>query len=95
VALVPHGSPSSFDRPLFNTLFDENAACHVAIGQVLPTNLRDGETMTPEQLAEAGANSSLTHVDFMIGSPELDIDGVREDGSTEPLMRKGIWAKEL
>lgn len=92
VALVQHGSPSSFDRPLFNTLFDENAACHVAIGRAYPTNLKGGEAMTPEQLAEAGANSSLMHVDFMIGSDQLDIDGETEAGERIAVFRSGAWA---
>ncbi len=92
VALVPHGSPCSFGRPLFNTLFDENAACHVAIGRALPTNLRDSETMTPEQLVEAGANISLTHVDFMIGSDQLDIEGETEAGERVAIFRRGAWA---
>ncbi len=92
VALVPHGSPCSFDRPLYNTLFDENAACHVAIGRALPTNLRDSETMTSEQLIEAGANISLTHVDFMIGSDQLDIDGETAAGERVAIFRRGAWA---
>lgn len=92
VALVPHGSPSSFDRPLYNTLFDENAACHIAIGRALPTTLRGSEAMTAEQLAEAGANSSLTHVDFMIGSDQLDIDGETEAGERIAIFRSGRWA---
>lgn len=92
VALVPHGSPCSFDRPLYNTLFDENAACHIAIGRALATNLRDSETMTPEQFAEAGANTSLTHVDFMIGSDQLDIDGETEAGERIAIFRRGAWA---
>ncbi|HEX8037013.1 MAG TPA: aminopeptidase [Ktedonobacterales bacterium] len=92
VALVPHGSPSSFDRPLYNTLFDENAACHVAIGRAYPTNLQGGDAMTPEQLAEAGANDSLTHVDFMIGSDQLDIDGETEAGERIAVFRGGQWA---
>ncbi|MGZ3640301.1 MAG: aminopeptidase, partial [Ktedonobacterales bacterium] len=92
VALVPYGSPSSFDRPLYNTLFDENAACHVAIGRAYPTNLQGGDAMTPEQLAEAGANHSLTHVDFMIGSDQLDIDGETEAGERVAVFRGGRWA---
>ncbi len=92
VALVPHDSPCSFDRPLYNTLFDENAACHVAIGRAYPTNLQGGEAMTPEQLAEAGANSSLAHVDFMIGSDQLDIDGETEAGERVAIFRRGAWA---
>ncbi len=92
VALVPHSSPISASGLLFsNTLFDENAACHIAMGQAYSTCLEGGDSATPEQLAERGANSSLIHVDWMIGSGELDIDGVTQNGREEPLMRGGEW----
>lgn len=92
VALVPHSSPISASGLLFsNTLFDENAACHIALGQAYSTCLVDGDRLTPEQLHARGANESLIHVDWMIGSGELDIDGVTADGSREPLMRGGEW----
>ena len=93
VALVPHSSPIAASGMLFlNTLFDENAASHIALGQAYSTCLRDGENMTPEQLAAKGANDSLIHVDWMIGSGKLDIDGITADGVAEPLMRQGEWA---
>jgi aminopeptidase len=93
VALVPHSSPIAASGLLyFNTLFDENAASHVALGQAYTSCLRDGDQLTPEQLAAKGANDSLIHVDWMIGSKELDIDGITASGTAEPLMRSGEWA---
>lgn len=92
VALVPHSSPIAQSGVLFwNTLFDENAASHIALGQAYSTCIIDGEKMDAEQLAASGANASLIHVDWMIGSGEMDVDGVAADGTTEPLMRKGEW----
>ncbi|MBB3112092.1 aminopeptidase [Paenibacillus phyllosphaerae] len=93
VALVPHRSPISDTNLLFfNTLFDENAACHLAIGFGFPFCLDGGLTMSKEELAAHGLNQSLTHVDFMIGRADLDIDGVRADGTVEPIFRAGNWA---
>lgn len=93
VALVPHSSPIAQSGLLFwNTLFDENAASHIALGQAYATCLIDGESMSEEELTKRGANSSLIHVDWMIGSGEIDVDGVLADGTHEPLMRKGEWA---
>ena len=92
VALVPHGSPIAQSGVLFwNTLFDENAASHIALGQAYSTCLIGGEKMDAAQLAALGANESLIHVDWMIGSGEIDVDGIGSDGSAEPLMRKGEW----
>lgn len=96
VALVPHGSPVAQSGLLFyNTLFDENAASHLALGAAYKFTMQGGEAMTDEMFEAAGGNRSATHVDFMIGSGELDIDGVRGDGTTEPLMRRGEWATPL
>ncbi|NMG39588.1 aminopeptidase [Chelativorans sp. ZYF759] len=93
VALVPHGSPISQSGLLFyNTLFDENAACHIALGQCYAKCFRDGGSLTREQIAERGGNESVIHVDWMIGSAEIDIDGVHQDGSRVPVFRKGEWA---
>jgi aminopeptidase len=90
VALVPHSSPISASGLLFrNTLFDENAASHIALGQAYTTCLRDSVGVPMERLAERGANASLIHIDWMIGSGALDIDGVTKDGAVEPLMRGG------
>ena len=92
VALVPHSSPISASGVIFsNTLFDENAASHVAMGQAYASTIRDGEKLSPEELAAKGANTSLIHVDWMIGSSKLDIDGITASGTEEPLMRAGEW----
>jgi aminopeptidase len=93
IALVPHSSPvSQSGRLFYNTLFDENAATHVALGSAYKFTLRGAETMDDDAFAAAGGNRSVVHVDFMIGSSDLDIDGVRDDGAVEPLMRRGEWA---
>lgn len=93
VALVPHSSPISQSGLLFyNTLFDENAACHIALGQCYAKCIRDGGSLTREQIAERGGNESVIHVDWMIGSAEIDIDGVHADGRRVPVFRKGEWA---
>lgn len=93
VALVPHSSPISASGVLFfNTLFDENASCHIALGQCITKCFVDGANLRPEQIAAQGGNSSLIHIDWMIGSSEIDIDGIRADGSSVPVMRKGEWA---
>ena len=92
VALVPHSSPiSQSGRLFYNTLFDENAASHVALGSAYKFTLEGGEAMDDDTFARAGGNRSAVHVDFMIGSGELDIDGVLPTGSSEPLMRRGEW----
>jgi aminopeptidase len=93
VALVPHSSPISQSGLLFyNTLFDENAASHIALGQCYSKCFIDGAKLTPEQIAAQGGNSSLIHIDWMIGSDKIDVDGVNADGSREPVMRGGEWA---
>lgn len=92
VALVPHNSPIAQSGILFwNTLFDENAASHIALGQAYSTCILGGEKMDTAELAKRGANESLIHVDWMIGSAEMDVDGIAADGTPEPLMRKGAW----
>lgn len=93
VALVPHESPISQSNILFyNTLFDENASNHLAIGSGYAFNIEGGKTMSPEELEENGVNASITHNDFMIGSAEMDIDGIMKDGTVVPVFRKGNWA---
>lgn len=93
VALVPYNSPISQSNLLFyNTLFDENASNHLAIGSAYAFCIEGGKKMSSEELAENGLNESLTHVDFMIGSSKMDIDGITEDGKAEPVFRKGGWA---
>ncbi|TCK75112.1 aminopeptidase T [Acidipila rosea] len=92
VALVPHSSPIAHSGLLFlNTLFDENAASHIALGQAYSSCVKNGDKLSPEELAARGANDSLIHVDWMIGSDKIDIDGVTASGTAEPLMRKGEW----
>lgn len=93
VALVPHGSPISQSGVLFyNTLFDENASNHLAIGCSYAFNLKGGKSMTKEELEQAGMNQSLAHEDFMIGSADMDIFGITEDGKEEQIFAKGNWA---
>jgi len=93
VALVPHSSPISKSGLLFfNTLFDENAACHIALGQCYSKCFIDGGSLTPEQIAAQGGNKSLIHIDWMIGSDKTDIDGIHADGSRTPVFRGGEWA---
>ena len=93
VALVPQFSPISKSGLLFyNTLFDENAACHIAVGQCYSECFIGGAELTPEQIAAQGGNKSLIHIDWMIGSDRIDIDGVHSDGSRVPVFWKGEWA---
>lgn len=93
VALVPDPSPISQSGIIFfNTLFDENASNHLALGSAYAFSVKGGTEMSDEELAEAGLNRSQTHVDFMVGSDKMDIDGIREDGSTVPIFRNGNWA---
>jgi aminopeptidase len=93
VALVPHSSPISQTGILFyNTLFDENAACHIALGQCYAECIVDGHHLSKEQIVEKGGNQSIIHVDWMIGSAEIDIDGIKPDGTRVPVFRKGEWA---
>lgn len=93
VALVPHSSPISASGVLFyNTLFDENASCHIALGQCYSKCFLNGASLSQEQIKAQGGNSSLIHIDWMIGSGQVDIDGIRADGSKVPVMRQGEWA---
>ena len=93
VALVPHSSPISQSGILYySTLFDENAASHVALGQAFRCTLQGGNEMSDEDFERAGGNCSRVHVDFMIGSGDVDVDGVFPDGTVEPVMRRGEWA---
>jgi aminopeptidase len=93
VALVPHSSPISASGILFyNTLFDENASCHIALGQCYSKCFLNGASLSQDQIKVQGGNSSLIHIDWMIGSDKVDIDGIRADGSKVPVMRKGEWA---
>ena len=93
VALVPHSSPISRSGLLFfNTLFDENAASHIALGQCYSKCFIDGARLTPQQIAAQGGNQSLIHIDWMIGSDKTDVDGIHADGRRVPVFRRGEWA---
>lgn len=93
VALVPDRSPISQSGILFyNTLIDENAASHLALGSALRFFMRDGATMSAEEFAAAGGNEGAEHIDFMVGSDKMAVDGILSDGKTEPIMRAGEWA---
>ena len=93
VALVPHSSPISRSGLLFfNTLFDENAACHIALGQCYAKCFVDGAKLSPDEIAERGGNKSMIHIDWMIGSDTIDIDGLDASGARTPVFRKGEWA---
>jgi aminopeptidase len=96
VALVPTSSPVSRRGHLFyNTLFDENAASHIAIGRAYRFTMSGGNEMSEEEFQANGGNFSLTHNDFMVGSDKMDIDGIMEDGSHQPVMRAGEWAFDV
>jgi aminopeptidase len=96
VALVPHSSPiSQSGRIFYNILIDENASSHLAVGHAYKFCLEGGEAMSDTEFAAAGGNLSSTHLDFMIGSGEIHIDGLRNDGSTEPVMYAGEWAFQV
>jgi len=93
VSLVPHSSPISQSGVLFyNILFDENASDHLALGNAYRFSMKNGEGMTAEEFAMAGGNESVTHADFMIGSGEMNVDGITSDGVAEAVMRGGEWA---
>lgn len=93
VALVPHSSPISQSGLLFfNTLFDENAASHIALGQCYSKCFVNGTKLTAQQIAAQGGNQSLIHIDWMIGSGTTDVDGIKADGSRVPVFRQGEWA---
>ncbi len=93
VALVPHSSPISQSGVLFyNTLFDENASCHIALGQCYADTIEGGSTLSPEELQQKGGNQSIIHVDWMMGSDAVDIDGITLTGDVVPVMRNGEWA---
>ncbi|WP_414050562.1 aminopeptidase [Macrococcus animalis] len=92
IALVPDDSPISNSGILYyNTLYDENASCHVALGRSFPNAIKDGKSFSKEELLEKGLNQSMIHVDFMMGGSDLSIDGIKEDGSVEPVFRNGNW----
>lgn len=90
VALIPYDSPISNQKILFyNTLFDENASCHLALGECYPNTMLGGEKLTEEELLKCGGNRSANHVDFMIGTPDMSITGIRKDGTRVPVFKNG------
>lgn len=92
VALVPDDSPISNTKTVYyNTLFDENASCHLAVGAAYPTNVRGAEKLSDEELEKIGVNTSVTHVDFMIGSPDMNISAKTQSGETVELFKDGNW----
>ncbi len=92
VALVPYSSPVSKTNILFyNALFDENAACHIALGRAYEENLEGFKKLSPEERVKRGYNDSLVHEDWMIGSDEVDVEGITQSGQSEPLMQRGEW----
>ena len=96
VALVPYDSPVSRSGILFlNTLYDENAACHLALGSCYPENISGGLTMNDDELKAAGGNVSRQHVDFMFGTSDLCADGIMSDGTAVPVFRNGNFTKEM
>ena len=95
VALVPDNSPISQTGLLFyNTLFDENAACHIALGQCY-TKCFKNQNLTKEEISSQGGNSSMIHIDWMIGSNQIDVDGTKQNGDIMPIFRKGKWAQKF
>lgn len=93
VALVPYDSPISNLKTIFyNTLYDENASCHLAIGNAYPVCIKNGEDMSKEELEERGVNTSLAHVDFMVGTKDLEIIGITSDGKEIEVFKDGNFA---
>lgn len=96
IALVPNESPVSQSGLIFyNTLFDENASVHIALGKAYPTNIEGGAQMDEDALDKHGVNDSMVHVDFMVGSAEMNIDGVTKEGQTEQIFVNGTWAIDI
>ena len=92
VALVPDNSPISNTGILFNnTLFDENASCHLALGRAYAENIEGGTDMSDEDKKKNGMNDSIIHVDFMVGSKDVEVIGVKEDGTEVTLIKDGEW----
>ena len=92
VALVPHSSPISQSGIIFyNTLFDENAASHIALGQCYSKCFKGEIDLSKEEISNRGGNSSMIHIDWMIGSDKIDVDGIDQNGNTVPVFRKGEW----
>ena len=96
IALVPHSSPiSQMDTLFYNILIDENAATHCAFGAAYKFTIEGGDQMTDDEFMAAGGNPSLVHIDFMIGSDKMNVDGITADDIAEPVMRGGEWAFDV
>lgn len=96
VALIPHRTPISQSGLVFlSTLYDENASNHLALGSAYRFTIKGGNAMSDEEFEQAGGNISLIHVDFMFGSGEMNVDGLKADGTAEPIMRMGEWAFDV
>ena len=93
VAFVPYNSPISNSKLIFfNTLFDENAACHLAFGRAYESCVKDADKYSEEELEKIGVNNSVIHVDFMIGTSDLEVTGINENGETIQIFSNGNWA---
>jgi aminopeptidase len=96
ISFVPHSSPISQSGLLFyNILIDENAANHMALGHAYKFSLEGGESLSDEEFAALGGNYSLIHIDFMTGSAQVNVDGLLEEGTAEPIIRGGEWAFDI
>jgi len=96
IALVPHSSPvSKIEMLFYNLLIDENASNHIALGTGLRGSLKNGNKMTEEEFISAGGNHSNIHLDMMIGSEKMNVDGITQDNMVEPIMRNGEWAFKI
>ncbi len=96
IALVPHSSPvSKIEKLFYNLLIDENASNHIALGTGIRDSLKNGNKMTEEEFISAGGNHSTIHIDIMIGSEKMNVDGIMQDGEYEPIMRNGEWAFKI
>jgi aminopeptidase len=96
IALVPHSSPiSQLDMLFYNLLIDENASNHVALGRGFKSSFKNGSALSDEEFMAAGGNMSTIHLDLMIGSGDMKVDGILKDGTAEPIMRNGEWAFEI
>ena len=96
VALVPYSSPINRLGYLFyNTLFDENASCHIALGLGFPNVIKDYDKYTLDEIHDKGVNDSVIHVDFMVGDATMNIDGITPDGEVIPVFRNGNWTEKF
>jgi aminopeptidase len=96
IALVPHSSPiSQHNKIFYNMLIDENAANHIALGNAFRANIINGDSMPDEEFSKVGGNLSGIHIDFMVGSEHMSVDGVLKNGDIEPIMENGEWVFKI